>query len=539
MNFFLFSLFLIQATFAQSEKPLCVQDKHHEIEKLSDVVCESCEHVSSEQTKQHLKDITEVKKTVPAKISGAFEDLKKESLAKIKSFEERQSRSNDPKKIKELEARIEQERRLVANISARTDEIADEIVKKDCKGFLKKAVISKGAVKLPGSYSPVLGDFSTEEEAEALRSELLEKNPHFTSCQVNQISKEENASVQNTVSSLKSLGKVSGASESFLDNGKGLGTTSTKSLNSDIKSWQELLHPKTDTDKLGRKVSRKMKKIRIYTCASTYRNCAPSREKMATDDSCGALELLREHSDAQVLSALKSNSSLVANLSEEDKRSLRSVLESPQYRQAKKAVYPEVTDEMKDPEKKLWIALSSLRGQTMMEKIKADLGPDVSDDMFEIIPTGHPNDPFNNAKIDPALSGTCGPLPLEGTDSYYGGCLGQKCSPERSLCTKLEKYYSDPEVKGMRERLLKEHLNPNASLDEQYKFHRYYQIEPEMEETLTETINSKSFPNRYQVTCSQLKFRCESIDMTPDIHWGGKGETDRHKSGDKTSCPIF
>jgi hypothetical protein len=61
------------------------------------------------------------------------------------------------------------------------------------------------------------------------------------------------------------------------------------------------------------------------------------------------------------------------------------------------------------------MALSAMRVESMKEKIKAKMkqksGLILSNEIFEIDPKGYPNDQFRNSKIDPALTGTCCPLP--------------------------------------------------------------------------------------------------------------------------------
>ena len=232
------------------------------------------------------------------------------------------------------------------------------------------------------------------------------------------------------------------------------------------------------------------------------------------------------------------------------------MLGSKSFKNALDEVYKEA-DEQTNPELKLWIALSAMRAETMKAKIKADMkdksGLVLSDEMFEIIPTGHTNDQFRNSQIDPALTGTCGPLP-KSQDTYFGDCNkdakdNDSCSPEKPWCNKLKKHYQQEDVIQARKELMETYVGKDyasKSSEEQYKIHRYYQIEPEFIEKVTETTTEEVVKKRYIVTCKKLSFSCDKIDITPDIKLDinlsfqprTKVYTPKGKWG-STDCPSF
>ncbi len=600
------------------------------LEDLSGQSCSAAVKIQDDIDDEIIKEKKEFKDTLPRKVRKEFKEIEKTSEENIKNYEleitekkesieasnkiiseqrAKIAKTSDEEKIKlyqekiakkeasiqKAQAEIEKlqnliidEKKLIENIEDRSIELANRIKANDCKGLLHRVRIDTDIdVKLDvpklnkvdpeKTYTSkekkemerTLGEFETSEEAQAFRQKLLLDNLHFTSCVVTP--KEITITQDKPIITYanKVLDKVSGAGDSFVDNGKGLSTTSTKDLDESILGWKDILDTKKDN--LGRSVERQITKVKIYTCASTYRNCSPlgKDERTPDQDSCQMIDLLRKYTVSDIMGALDfvpkgekklKESSKAAyfssefkQLNEEDKPFLKSVLSSKTFKDALKNVYTEA-DEAKNPELKLWIALSAMRAESMKNKIRADLkeksGVDLTDDMFEIIPTGHPNDPFNNSKIDPSLSGTCGPLP-QSKDSFYGQCLTKNssaCEQQKPQCNKLKKFYNQPDIMASREELLKIYVGSDyqtKSAEDQYSIHRYYQVEPEFIEKVTESSQEEVTKKRFIVSCKKMDFNCYKLDITPDINIDWNFNSPRPRVympkgvNGSTACPRF
>lgn len=574
---FLVSFFL--SAFAQDES--CGLNSDPTVNELAGQACRVSENALSDEPETIASDRD--KREFSKKIQNSFDELKKESEADIEQYkaaivklEEQIKNKQDQIKsapasekqnleyqLGQLQTRLETKKRnleksqnILDNLTQRFDAVADLVVKKGCKNLLQNVSITTGGKVIKKGVNgqagtPILGEFTSEDAAEAFKVQLLSENPHYTNCHIKKTSASELVQIPQSHSMARTLDKIAGAGDSFIDNGKGLAATSVARLDDEINGangWKQKLL--TTQDELGRKIERKLTKIKIYTCASTYRNCSPlmADKRTPEQDGCGNLDLLRAYSDEDILKALNGNSGHIKEkslLSAADTASLTSVLRSPHY---KKALQQLGADQSTPDgrEKRLWIALSSMRADNMANKIREEMGEYAKDAEFEIIPTGHPNDPFNNSKIDPALTGTCGPLP-DTQDSYYGQCLSKMCSLEKPLCNKLKTYYESPEVLAAREKMLKDRgIDPaKASAQERYAAHRYYQIEPEMVETTKETKESKLQVERFQVSCGQLKLHCKKIDITPEFDLPRLGITSTQGSVINTkgssggSCPAW
>lgn len=255
-------------------------------------------------------------------------------------------------------------------------------------------------------------------------------------------------------------------------------------------------------------------KVKIYTCSSMYKNCPEDNSP-----TCHSLSLMRKYTDESLL------------LSDKTPGSLKEVLSSSDYK--KRIIEMKKSDFFQDPkEQRLWLALSMMRAISVKKEISTQFG-NSSNLSFEMIPTGHPDDPFNNSKVDPALSGTCGPLPKQGQDSYYGND-DDKCEAKSFLIDKMKEH--DMALSNEYKDLYSNYSEAKASSS----LHRYVKVEflaSDIKKNKKGNLEKKKVMS-YNVQCARMNNSCDQWKKEfklPSINLPliriGSGKGNRGKTG--------
>jgi hypothetical protein len=446
-----------------------------------------------------------------------------------------------------------------------------------------------------------LGVFASAEQAQTFIDGMYKNDPNTVYCKIDVAKEKELISVpKKLVYKNQNISKINQAGDAFPPNGMSLDTQNSsaiKQYDDNAQKWNQELKPFTDD--FGRKVERSLKEVKIYSCASMVTNCSKHKTDFRdnkVEDSCEMIDFMREafmdtkfsltkmknlvngsntypgNSDKGWISAfdkMKEKANKDGNGDKYDSMLKKLFADKSPFVKSVKELGKQdesYNDEIKAglftssaslssnaAEQLTFLALSSMRGISMAEEFKKSVG--AGDDVkVTVIPTGHPNDPFNNGKLDPRLAGTCGPPPSTG--SFYGKCnKPSSCTEYSKQCSEVNTHYNTAKIKAkLDQRFQDSYLgekykkDPNSlSQSEKHNFHRYYQIEPIVEETVHDEMMKDVERKRFIVSCRGIKFSCK--DTAPDFSTSSFGigkygkSPKRGKTGTahwgSTACPSF
>jgi hypothetical protein len=446
-----------------------------------------------------------------------------------------------------------------------------------------------------------LGVFDSSKQAQVFINGMYENDPNTVYCKIDAAKEKELIAVpKKLVYKNQNISKINQAGDAFPPNGMSLDTQNSaakQQYDDNAQKWNQELKPFTDN--FGRKVERSLKEVKIYSCASMVTNCSKHKADTRDDkiqDSCEMIDFMREafmdpkfslskmrnlvngsnsypgSSDEGWVSAfdkMKQQANKDGNGDKYDGMLKKLFAEKSPFLKSVKELGKQDDDYNEEvkaglftssaglssntAEQLTFLALSSMRGISMAEEFKKSVG--AGDDIkVTVIPTGHPNDPFNNGNLDPKLAGTCGPAPSAG--SFYGKCNNpSSCTEYSKQCSEVNVHYNKPEIKAkLDQRFQDSYLgekykkNPNSlSQSEKHNFHRYYQIEPIAEETVHDEVMKDVERERFIVSCRGIKFSCK--DTTPDFStssfglgkYGKSPKSGKTNTGNwgSTACPSF
>jgi uncharacterized protein YuzB (UPF0349 family) len=283
-------------------------------------------------------------------------------------------------------------------------------------------------------------------------------------------------------------------------------------------------------------------KVKIYTCASMLRNCSQGAD---SGGDCKIIDQMRGENDEDILKSIEKDQRDGKTLSE-DQKTLQKLFKEPGYQNAlaemKTSKFFTETDS-KVKEQRLWLALSTLRGMKIRETLSAK-DPKLT---YELVPTGDPADPFNNSKIDPALSGTCGPLPANG--GFYNP-TDSTCDMKKQVGDLVNKRYEDPYVKERLAKARKKSASDSADgAADVYGMHRYASISVETNPAPSSKQISPTDPkvDVYTVKCAENADICTRSQKPPphiNIKWpslrlgggGGSGNGGGGRPDSRLGC---
>ncbi len=341
-----------------------------------------------------------------------------------------------------------------------------------------------------------MGVFESLEQAQVIQKQI-ENRDDFSFCRISKTKTAKGAIGPAVPVKIESL---FGTDDFFADNSKEISPAAKDYLQSGVTALTSTTAPL---------------KVKIFTCASMYRNCASDNSP-----TCHSLSLMRKYSDSALLGSSETPPELKAVLNHPDYiKSINSMKSSEYYKDTK--------------EQRLWVALSMMRALEIESQFKEKMPKDRKVE-FEITPTGHPNDPFNNSKLDPALSGTCGPLPKENSDSYYGS-EDNSCEA-KSFLIDMVKNRDNTQNEKFKEYYEKTFPDDEVKLGERnYAAHRYAKIEIEtVPENKKPTIANVEKVDAWEVRCARMNNGCEKWSKglpriklpkvtLPSIRLGGGG----------------
>jgi len=342
------------------------------------------------------------------------------------------------------------------------------------QGFLNQAAKTSLASRIEQYKEAVsktiakMGTFASSEEAQSVVDQI-ESRADFGMCAINENVVDKKAIVPIAPVEVSSF---FGAKKFFDDNSAKLSSKARSQLTNSLGDSKMNSTPMT---------------VKIYTCSSMYKNCSQSNE-----GECLGLSMMRKYTDESLIKSSKTP------------QALKDVLKDKDYIKRKNEM--EESDLYQDPkEQRLWLALSMMRAQSVKNEIQSQLG-EKSKIKFELIPTGHPDDPFNNSKVDKALSGTCGPLPKTGTDSYYGND-DDKCEAKSFLIEKMERRDKAFRLSGKYDSL----YSTLAKDEAPSTLHRYVKVEFVVSGAKTQPSENQveEKTNSYSVICARLSNSCE------------------------------
>ena len=411
-----------------------------------------------------------------------------------------------------------------------------------------------------------LGTFKTEGEAVAAEILARKSDPTLAGCDIQHIGPQDDGPKATPIAPptrTTSLDPFYASGSVFKDNSSALTEKPQALLKDQSQEWRNFADAKT-TDEFGRTITRKIKEIKVYTCASMVRNC--SAENIDTwSPECKSKDMFGD--EYQKYSSAKSDALEALLKSDAYKKAgssaAKAELKMAEMKSVRESFFQGDYGKMRDNEENSWKILSDKRAEKVKQQVQTDY-PGVK---VVVVPGGSPDDPLNNNDI-PGLQGTCGPPP-EMEDSLWSKlCKKDKnmefsCSKYSETCEKIAKKYgrtkdtiagnykyNDPAIntaiKTARDKSQQSQLGLNG--DEQksksqtsFAPFRYFMAQPSFEETVVETSSSQSKEHsHYSLVCQKMTYQCQETDIEwPEFNLGPGGNGTSGKKSKSDDCPFW